>query len=180
METLKNIGQKITSPLELAFSRERRIRWMDNRIDEHVRLELLDQNQAKILKDQVRERRMQSYLIDLAVITPACTIVTLPVQPLIFILFGDIRINAIVAASPITPGGLLRSTYVIGRGLVDIPEAIKDRSMKPIKSRLAGLPLAPWGWGPVGMMFTLPQMATYYPETAKFLYNYLKLKSSPC
>lgn len=118
---------------------------------------------------------MRSYVIELAAVTPVIELMTLPAYPLVYFLSGeDMVVTGAVVASPITPSGVVRTAYTGLRALADIPEAIKERSIKPLKSRASGLAVAPWT--KVGMLFVPAQMVTHYPEMARFLTSYFSIK----
>ena len=174
---LKRMLKKLGTPIRIAFSESEQIQWLEDKINEGVELRLLSDEQAQMLHRQSRERKMRSYVIELAAVTPAIEFMTLPAYPLVYFLSGgDMILTGAVVTSPISPSGVVRTAYTGVRTLADIPEAIKERSLKPIKSRASGLAVAPWT--KVGMLFVPAQMVTHYPEMARFLTSYFTIKAA--
>lgn len=173
MQMLKKLG----TPIRIAFNEEEQIQWLENRINEGVELRLLNDEQAEMLHRQSRERRMRSYVKELAFFWPAIEIICLPTYPLIYMLSGgDMSLTGAAMASPVTSSGVLRVLYTATRMVGDIPEAVREKSLKSVKSRSMGIIVAPWS--KIGGLFIPAQMVTHYPEMARFLTSYLTIKAA--
>ena len=149
----------------LLFDPRERTQWLENRVTKALEKDHVSTSQAEILLNQARERRMQGYILDLAVAFPVIEVASLAIYPLLYHL-TDGNLGAVVAAfaSPITPAGLPRLLYTAARASY---ESIYEGNLAPFKSRVWGFVSAPIkGLG----SFSLPiQVATHYPEMGRFL-----------
>ncbi len=157
-----HLVETITTPFLLVSNKQRRTRWIEERIHQRLGRGIITTERASILLDQANQPGMQRYIFDLAMFGVIEGVS--PVLSFASVALNDASVNfgELALVSP----GALRFYYTLGRS---IQEAITDQSLEPFKRRLvpgAVITLAPAGIGTVSVPL---EMKRHYPEMSGFL-----------
>jgi len=162
----------IVDNVRLCLDKPYRETWLVAIIDEGVAKGVIEPEVAALLRQQVGEARMQSYVRDFGI--------TIGLEVLAKALYlglaaygvstRDFWPLAIAALSPISPSGLVRATYVLAQLAFDAPHIARHRDRRLLLSRVLGLIAAPWRV--LGNLFAPLEMFAYYNDMSLLLGDY--------
>jgi len=162
----------IVNNIHLCLDRRYRECWLNAVIDEGAAKGVIDLEATALLRRQIGEARMESYVRDFAVAIGLDFVAKVFYLGLAAYGFStrDFLPLAITALGPISPSGLVRAAYVLAQLAVDAPYIVRNRDGRLLLSRLLGLVTAPWRG--LGNLFAPLEMFAYYNDMSLLLGDY--------
>jgi hypothetical protein len=173
--------RRLLQPLSLLLSQPARLRWLEGILHEQIARGVVPPEKAGALLGQVREPRLQGFIRDLGLSAGLDVFSRLAYLALGLygLTTGDLLPLGLAALAPISPSGVLRFVYVLGRLLGELPAVLQRRDPgyapgRLFLARLAALLVAPWRW--IGNLFPLLEISTVYTRLAFVLAEYYAVR----
>ncbi|MBI4099815.1 hypothetical protein HY440_02305 [Candidatus Microgenomates bacterium] len=163
-------------PARLFTNRGYREKWLTEIITSRRDEGLITSEEYKLLKSQAGEKEMQRLLDDVGfcVGTELLTKLLYPILGVYGAASGNFLPLGLSATSPISPSGILRELYHLGRTAAEIKTLARRGNEKLLTSKALSAFIAPWR--AVGNFFPMSEMALYYDEMSMLLTDYFVRK----